>query len=96
MTASPTTTIFEPSTTPLESETKHEQIDWRFSVTSESTLEHPEPKAVTWDGPDDPSNPQNWSYGYKWFVTLICGLLTLNVYVFFLPQPFILLYSSVG
>jgi multidrug resistance protein len=80
LSVSPTPTIFEP-TAPLEPETKHERpgFDWTLSVTSESTLEHPEPKAVTWDGPDDPNNPQNWSYGYKWFVTLICGLLTLNV-----------------
>ncbi|KAI9457481.1 MFS polyamine transporter [Lactarius psammicola] len=41
--------------------------------------EPPEPRVVTWDGPNDPNNPQNWSYGYKWFITLICGLLTLNV-----------------
>jgi hypothetical protein len=22
---------------------------------------------VTWDGPDDPENPKNWSYAYKWW-----------------------------
>ena len=34
---------------------------------------------VTWDGPNDPENPQNWSYGYKWFLTIISSFLTLNV-----------------
>ncbi|KAG6819112.1 hypothetical protein H0H93_015357 [Arthromyces matolae] len=34
---------------------------------------------VTWDGPDDPENPQNWSKKYKWFVTISCALITVNV-----------------
>ncbi|KAI0036325.1 major facilitator superfamily domain-containing protein [Vararia minispora EC-137] len=34
---------------------------------------------VTWDGPDDPENPQNWSHRYRWLVTLICALMTINV-----------------
>jgi len=38
---------------------------------------------VTWDGPDDPTNPQNWSKSYKWFITLICCVMTVNVYVCF-------------
>ena len=40
-----------------------------------------DPNMVTWDGPDDPENPQNWSDGYKWMVTMICVLLSLNVCV---------------
>lgn len=34
---------------------------------------------VTWDGPDDPENPKNWSYAYKWWVTIIVCLLSLEV-----------------
>jgi hypothetical protein len=34
---------------------------------------------VTWDGPDDPENPKNWSYAYKWWVTAIICLAMLNV-----------------
>jgi hypothetical protein len=34
---------------------------------------------VTWDGPDDPENPKNWSYGYKWWVTAIVCILSLDV-----------------
>ena len=36
---------------------------------------------VTWDGPNDTSNPQNWSVKYKMFVTLVCTVITINVYV---------------
>lgn len=34
---------------------------------------------VGWDGPDDPSNPQNWSVKYKWLITLMCMIMTVNV-----------------
>lgn len=36
---------------------------------------------VAWDGPDDPTNPQNWSLKYKLLVTAVCIVMTLNVYV---------------
>ena len=41
--------------------------------------EHPDPNKVGWDGPDDPQNPQNWSNRRKWFITILCVLMTLNV-----------------
>jgi DHA1 family multidrug resistance protein-like MFS transporter len=34
---------------------------------------------VTWDGPDDPENPKNWSYAYKWWTTIIMCILSLDV-----------------
>ncbi|KAF8070036.1 MFS general substrate transporter [Lyophyllum atratum] len=34
---------------------------------------------VSWDGPDDPQNPQNWSTAYKWFITVLCSVMTVNV-----------------
>ncbi len=34
---------------------------------------------VTWNGPDDPENPQNWSNAYKWALTMLCVLMTVNV-----------------
>src|SRR5438105_2933736 len=37
----------------------------------------PDPNLVSWDGPGDPSNPQNWSRTYKWIITLICALMTI-------------------
>jgi DHA1 family multidrug resistance protein-like MFS transporter len=45
---------------------------------SETTLDA---KMITWDSPNDPSNPQNWSIKYKWFVTVVCTVITVNVYV---------------
>lgn len=40
-----------------------------------------DPNMVTWDGPDDPTNPQNWSIGRKWVITMSCIIMTVNVYV---------------
>jgi DHA1 family multidrug resistance protein-like MFS transporter len=48
-------------------------------VHSETTLDA---NMITWDGPNDLSNPQNWSIRYKWFVTVVCTVITVNVYVF--------------
>ncbi|OOF99256.1 hypothetical protein ASPCADRAFT_163364 [Aspergillus carbonarius ITEM 5010] len=31
----------------------------------------PEHGVVTWDGPHDPTNPQNWTYRQKWVATLV-------------------------
>jgi hypothetical protein len=36
-------------------------------------------QAITWDGPDDKSNPQNWSIRRKWAVTITCIVMTINV-----------------
>ncbi|KAJ3535277.1 hypothetical protein NMY22_g6556 [Coprinellus aureogranulatus] len=38
-----------------------------------------DPNMVDWDGPNDPANPQNWSRAYKWYLTMICILLSVNV-----------------
>ena len=35
---------------------------------------------VTWDGPNDPSNPKNWTYRRKWTVTI-----TVSAYTFISP-----------
>ena len=29
---------------------------------------------VTWDGPNDPRNPRNWSVKYRWFVTVLVSI----------------------
>lgn len=47
-------------------------------VQSETTVDA---NMITWDGPNDPSNPQNWSMKYKWLVTVVCTVMTINVYV---------------
>lgn len=50
-------------------------------------IETLDPNKVVWDGPDDPENPQNFSRMRKWVITLICTLVTVNVYVFLLLYP---------
>jgi MFS transporter, DHA1 family, multidrug resistance protein len=40
-----------------------------------------DPYLVTWDGPNDPENPQNWSFRRKCINTAAIGLMTLCVYV---------------
>ena len=54
-----------------------------LSVTPLPFLPKPntDPNVVTWDGPDDPENPQNWSFLYRWLITIACTVMTLNVYV---------------
>ena len=47
-------------------------------VQSESTIDG---NMITWNSPNDPSNPQNWSTKYKWFITVVCTAITINVYV---------------
>ncbi len=37
-----------------------------------------EPVLVTWDGPDDPDNPQNFRTSKKWLITVVCCALTVN------------------
>ncbi|KZT25535.1 MFS general substrate transporter [Neolentinus lepideus HHB14362 ss-1] len=43
------------------------------------TPEEGDPNLVSWDGTDDPANPQNWSVKYKWAVTVVCSFLTVCV-----------------
>jgi MFS transporter, DHA1 family, multidrug resistance protein len=34
---------------------------------------------VVFDGPDDPANPQNFSKGKKWMITILLSLMTLTI-----------------
>ena len=43
---------------------------------SETTIDA---NMVTWESPNDPLNPQNWSVKYKSFVTVVCTIITINV-----------------
>ena len=42
---------------------------------------HPsdDPNIVSWDGPDDPENPQNWSQRTKWTRAMVIASMTLVV-----------------
>lgn len=41
-----------------------------------SQFEPPSPHLVTWDGPDDPTNPRNWSTKRKWAAVLVVSSFT--------------------
>jgi len=49
--------------------------------TSTPVEEEVDPNLVSWDSDNDPTNPQNWSFRYKAFITGVVILMTLNVYV---------------
>lgn len=34
------------------------------------------PKQIDWDGPNDPENPMNWSWGRKWTATILVSCFT--------------------
>ena len=44
--------------------------------TAREALERGDAIWVEWDGPDDPTNPFNWSRGRKWIVTSLCCWFT--------------------
>lgn len=46
----------------------------------EQDAQREDPNRVQWP-PGDPANPQNWPTWRKWSVTVLCGLLTINVCV---------------
>jgi len=48
------------------------------SIPKDLALDH-SPPYVGWDGPDDPSNPQNWTKSYRWALTVLCSIMTVNV-----------------
>lgn len=44
--------------------------------------EEHDPNLVTWDGPDDPKNPLNWSVKKKWATIAVLSANTFITYVF--------------
>ena len=38
-----------------------------------------DPNLVEFDSPDDPSNPQNFSNGKKWMITILLSFMTLTI-----------------
>lgn len=74
-----TNTPTKPSSPAALKNESHATIASPLPPTKEDEKADPDPNMVTWDGPDDPTNPQNWSTGYKWFITIVCGIMTINV-----------------
>ncbi|KAK7021666.1 major facilitator superfamily domain-containing protein [Favolaschia claudopus] len=52
------------------------QVNHHSVYASESST--PRGSQITWDGPEDPANPKNWSVCRKWIITFISVLATLN------------------
>lgn len=42
-----------------------------------SEEEDKDPNIVTWDGPDDPMNPMNWTMKKKWSNIAVLSILTI-------------------
>ena len=42
-----------------------------------------DPNVVTWESPDDPENPRNWSRKSRWFITTLISVTALCSYVSF-------------
>lgn len=51
----------------------------------------PQPGDKAWDpyeihiAPDDPDHPFSWSRLYRWYLTMLAGVVLLNAYVLSLP-----------
>lgn len=48
----------------------------RTSKSAKSSRSTRDPNLVTWNGPDDPENPKNWSSGRKWAATFVVSSFT--------------------
>lgn len=46
-------------------------------IFSEEDEREPDPNVVTWDGPNDPMNPMNWTMKKKWTNIAVLSILTL-------------------
>ncbi|TQS33043.1 hypothetical protein Golomagni_06625, partial [Golovinomyces magnicellulatus] len=44
--------------------------------TDTPTSDDEAPKQIDWDGPNDPDNPLNWSWGRKWTATILVSCFT--------------------
>lgn len=60
----------------FSSQSKEERDTGLYTTDSGSAKkEAPEaaqdPDLVTWDGPDDPHDPKNWSKSHKWAITAV-------------------------
>ena len=42
-------------------------------------VEEKDPNLISWNGPDDPENPMNWPQGWKWFYTVVLGMMTFCI-----------------
>ncbi|KAF2723576.1 MFS general substrate transporter [Polychaeton citri CBS 116435] len=52
------------------------QISIQRNISTRSKKSMKDPDLVTWDGPDDPENPKNWTRKRKWAATAVVSLFT--------------------
>ncbi|KAH7912905.1 MFS polyamine transporter [Hygrophoropsis aurantiaca] len=72
---------------PVDPELGFEELDTKDHTPALTVVEPPldkdedaaTPMLITWDGPDDPANPQNWPFWKKCMVTATGCQLTMNV-----------------
>ncbi|KAH8899812.1 MFS multidrug transporter [Thozetella sp. PMI_491] len=67
-----------PGGRPAEDQTAGEssEKDVEKADSSEDSEDVVDENLVTWDGPDDPTNPRNWSSSRKWMITFVTSCFT--------------------
>lgn len=59
----------------------------KTAVESPPSEEAADPNIVSWDGPNDPDNPVNWSSGLKWSNVALVSAITFLTFVRLFPIP---------
>lgn len=59
----------------------------KTAVESPPSEEAADPNIVSWDGPNDPDNPLNWSSGLKWSNVALVSAITFLTFVRLFPIP---------
>lgn len=80
----------------IQSIIKDEEAGLRLQK-SKSTRSVRDPNLVTWEGPDDPQNPKNWSRKRRWAATLI-GKCHPQIFllIFFLTCCSVIIYLHIS
>ncbi|KAI7278046.1 MFS multidrug transporter-like protein [Hortaea werneckii] len=65
-----------PGSAPFDVDIEAQARSSEESSSNRPEKEKKDPNLVTWDGPDDPENPKNWSTKRKWAATLVVSSFT--------------------
>lgn len=57
----------------------HIDVEGLDTIPAGEEFENEDPELVTWEGPNDPENPRNWSQSRKHLITMLASLQTLLV-----------------
>jgi hypothetical protein len=55
---------------------RDEGVRPQLSLEKTKSKKNEDPDLVTWDGPEDPGNPKNWTVGHKWAATFVVSSFT--------------------